>query len=329
MNKLCAVLGLVLLVACAGIKLPGWPPVPPTPTPIPTPAPTPAPTPVATPAPTPKPDPTPTPAPALDPGKDDAEPAVLTAIRHADPDPESGDPGGAKADDEFASDINHSIDVACARCDTGAVVSDWSQFVKNVRDEMRNRGYLAAFDWRHGDRDPGWPAGQAPEVKGLGSELTVWRGGHLEAYQVLTASRRVRRAPGAFRVRAVIVGACPLQLPLPAGYALGLRVERYGVTPRQFEATPYLLRGDGPFPPSKWTGSCRPAQCDLAGEKDRLNGDSCSFDLCGGALEYRVEPADAALVNWIDGYKTKLTPVKSGRLIGRCPESGVEGSVAF
>jgi hypothetical protein len=120
---------------------------------------------------------------------------------------------------------------------------------------------------------------------------------------------------------------CPLTLPLPPGYSLGLRVEHYGTTGQQFDSTPYIQRSHPrtpvPIPPPGWTGECRTSQCDLSSEKDPEHGDACTLELCGPYIDYSILPEDAAIINWRNGYVVKLTTVRVGTLHARCPRSGV------
>jgi hypothetical protein len=290
---------------------------PPTTLPGPTPAPTPTPTPTPEP---PKP-------PSFDTGKDDPEPSNLVGGKLAE--------NGAQPNEDFAREVGKAIDVACGSCEEGTVLTNWSSFAKTVRDVLRDRyGYGAAYNWTAGDRDPEIKA----DVKGLGSELAIWRGQHYESYQVVTSQKKVRRPPGAFRSLAIIAGLCPFHLP-QEGYALELSVHPHGTSGQQYEATPYVKNQGGVFPPAVWTGSCRANQCDVAPEKDHANGEGCTADLCGAVLEYRVDPEGSALLNWpfpdgtrppgFSDYAAKITPLGHGKLVARCPVSGVEGSVAF
>lgn len=282
----------------------------------------PQPPPTPQPPPSPAPSPSPAPAPgAIDLGTDNPEPTPLVGGKLAE--------DGAKPYDEFAADVNKSIDVACGRCENGTEVTDWVAYVKAVRDTIRSSyGYGASYDWAHGDPDPAI-AGRVPEgTKGLGSELSVWRNGHLESYQVVTSQRKVRRAPGAFRSLATIAGLCPLTIPRD-GYSVGLRVEHHGTSGQQYATTPFVKDDGGQFPPRFWTGACRAHQCDVAPEKDPTHGESCTADLCGFPLGYSVDPPDSALVNWVDGYTVKITPAGHGTLVARCPIGGAVGSIAF
>jgi hypothetical protein len=260
--------------------------------------------------------------PAIDLGTDNPEPATLVGGQLAE--------DGAKPYTEFAADIDRAIDVACARCENGSTVADWVAFVKAVRDTIRsNYGYSAAYDWQHGDPDPALADRLPAGTKGLGSELSIWKNQHYESYQVVTSQRKVRRPPGAFRSRASIAGLCPLKLPKD-GYVVELRVGPHGTTGQQFDGTPYVKDvGGDQFPPRFWTGACRPHQCDISPEKDKANGEGCTVDLCGPFLDYRIEPAGSAFINWRDGYTVKITPEGHGNLIARCPVGGAEGSIAF
>lgn len=109
---------------------------------------------------------------------------------------------------------------------------------------------------------------------------------------------------------------CPLQPPL-IGYGLGLRIGAHG-TPQQKDATPFIQKGDAPFPPPGWTGTCRVNQCDLGSEKDPLHGDICTTTLCGPTVVYSIEPPEAGIINWVQGYTVKITMNAPGHLLGAC-----------
>lgn len=120
---------------------------------------------------------------------------------------------------------------------------------------------------------------------------------------------------------------CPLQLPL-IGTGIGLRISHYGTTPQQFEATPFLRKGDMPFPPPGWTGTCRPNECDVAGEKDPDHGNICTVTLCGKNVVYSIEPPEAGTLNWAVGFTAKVTMTAPGHLLGFCSGNpSVRGSV--
>lgn len=109
---------------------------------------------------------------------------------------------------------------------------------------------------------------------------------------------------------------CPLQLPL-VGYGIGLRIGPHG-TPQQRDATPFIRKGDLPFPPPGWTGTCRPNECDVSGEKDPDHGNICTVILCGKNVVFSLEPPEAGTLNWAVGYTAKVTMTAPGHLLGFC-----------
>lgn len=124
-------------------------------------------------------------------------------------------------------------------------------------------------------------------------------------------------AKGAETMCVVDSGVCPVQLPL-IGTGIGLRISRLGTTPQQFEATPFLRKGDMPFPPPGWTGTCGTAACDIAGEKDPDHGNICTVTLCGKNIIYSLEPPESGQINWAVGYVAKVTMTAPGHLLGFC-----------
>lgn len=171
-------MGLAFIIAsccgCGKINLPCFPG-------INCPAPTPSPTPAPTPTPTPTPVPIPTPAPTPDRGDD-----ILPCYTDGHEAPEEKP--------QFAKDVDEAITFACpfVDCPTGTFVEDWRAYIKLTRRFLQAGGYLAAYDWQHGD-------------DGLGSELSVWKSGRIESYQIVTSRIRTRRPPGAFRWGARVV----------------------------------------------------------------------------------------------------------------------------
>ena len=135
-------------------------------------------------------------------------------------------------------------------------------------------------------------------------------------------------ARGAETMCVVDPSVCPLQLPL-IGTGIGLRISHYGTTPQQFEATPFIRKGDMPFPPPGWTGVCRPNECDISAEKDPDHGNICTVTLCGKNVVYSIEPPEAGIVNWQVGYTVKVTMTAPGHLLGYCSGNpSVRGSVS-
>lgn len=127
------------------------------------------------------------------------------------------------------------------------------------------------------------------------------------------------------------VGQCPVQ-PSSLAYEVGLRIESYGTSGKQWDATPYIRSaptiGDPhPIPPQGWTGDCRARQCDLSPEKDSQNGYACSRELCGDHIDYSLSPSDAGIINWTDGYKVKLTLSKPAKLTGVCPITSATSTI--
>jgi hypothetical protein len=125
-------------------------------------------------------------------------------------------------------------------------------------------------------------------------------------------------------------GKCPMLLPIPAGYALGLRISKGG---QQVDATPFIsnqVDNGGPIPPVGWTGDCRAHQCDLSPEKDSQHGQDCTIELCGLFVNYQLMPTDRGFLNWQNGYAAKFTLndwTQGATITGVCPKSGATGSI--
>jgi hypothetical protein len=122
---------------------------------------------------------------------------------------------------------------------------------------------------------------------------------------------------------------CPLQLPL-TGYSLILRVEQRRASPQQYDSTPSVRRGSGPWPPLGWTGVCGTNACDLSPEKDAVHGAVCTVTLCGANVFYSISPEGSAFLNWVTAYGAKITVTGQGTLTAQCASSpSTTGSIAF
>lgn len=345
------ILGLLLAAASAGVaKRCGvnTPPSPPPITPPPTTQPSPPPT-TQPPGTLPSPPATPTPPPA---DRDDPIPPTTDIV----PTPPS----------VYVNDVLAAMEAACHGCNDNDIIVDWISFQRDVKINLRAKGYIAAYDWDHGDVDPA-------TGKRFDSELTVCTY-RCESFQLVTSAHKVRLRVGAYTGAAKITGAqpppptpppsppstptptpapgptptpvpppssddCPVQLPIPAGYLLALEIQGGG---QRRDATPYItnaVQNPGTMPPPGWTGQCRgPHRCDIGREKDLIHGDICSRQLCGTTVNYTI--VGDGFINWpfADGtrpdgespYGVKFTmnsPTSTAKLTGTCPASGVSATI--
>lgn len=304
MKKLLVIALALALSGCALLgKIPDVIPTPP-PVTVPTPAPTAPPTPAPTPTPTPTPPPVTTPTPS--PANFEGEPfPAIAGGKTAEE--------GAVGLDAWALQLNDAMNEACISlalpgpCPSGLALPNPRAFVDATHKIVTSKyGFHGNYDGRGDDR--------------FDSELSLWRGCRVESYQIVTSAGRVRRTPGAFRGYgdlAECVNSCALKSPLPPTYRLGLRIGPYAG--QQYGATPELITQGGEIPPPGWTGACRAGKrlCDVATDKDYESGRICTEQLCGTAIEWKLE--GDGLINWTKGYSVKVTVNSAAVLTGTCP----------
>jgi len=216
----------------------------------------------------------------------------------------------------FRDAIDAAINAVTNNAPNSTFIEDPKVFYTKVKEHVRAQGFLVSYDNRGDER--------------FDSELSIWRGCHLESYQLITSAGKLRRNPGAFRSVEELetcTHACILQYPLKDGYEVRLDVKPHG--PNQWDGTPLVFNDNRDLiPPAGWTGGCQARACLISPEKDPEAGKSCTWELCGKSLKYEVR-SGSALVNWVQGYTAKVTPAAGGAVLRASCEASPDVFVDF